>query len=170
MSGPVKYADIVKTLLERVPSFRNSELARQALSDLDYELDYVVFGTFASFLNDRIPELSTANPEIRTSFQLLNDMANSGDPRLEELAAIGVFEVLTDSPHSIRAARELLYGRAIDLFEEMIQNWGIEVRDRKRWIWTDEARGRSSRPRPREPFAARGGIVDRATGRTRYRT
>ena len=88
-----------------------------------------MFGTFASFLNDRIPELSTANPEIRTSFQLLNDMANSGDPRLEELAAVGVFEVLTDSPHSIRAARELLYGRAIDLFEEMIQNWRIEVRD-----------------------------------------
>ena len=80
----MKYADVVQTLLERVPTFRDSELARQALSDLDYELDYVVFGTFASFLNDRIPELSTANPEIRTSFQLLNDMANSGDPRLEE--------------------------------------------------------------------------------------
>jgi hypothetical protein len=43
---------------------------------------------------------------------------------VSELAAVGIFEVLTDSPDSIRAARELLYGRAIDLFEEMIQFWG----------------------------------------------
>lgn len=59
----------------------------------------------------------------------LNEMGNSADQRVVDLAAAGVFEVLTDSLQSIRVARQLLYGRAIDLFERMIQLWGVEVKD-----------------------------------------
>ena len=126
---PLKYDLIVETLLERVPTFRDSGLVRETLSGDDYHLDYVVFGRFATFLNERIPRVPLSDPTIQASFKLLNDMGNSGDQRLENLAAVGTFEVLTDSPNSIRAARQLLYGRAIDLFEEMIRIWGVEVKD-----------------------------------------
>jgi hypothetical protein len=126
------HEDIVKTLLERVPAFRRSKMTERLLElhkEEVHHLDYVVFGHLASFLNDLLPRVSHSDPTIQASFELLNEMGNSSDPRLQRLAAIGTFEVLTDSPASIRAARQLLYGRAIDLFEEMIRIWGVEVMD-----------------------------------------
>lgn len=120
---------MVQKLFERVPGFRDSRLARESLDEEDYELPYVVFGRLATFLNDLIPKVSLSDPIVQAAFQLLNEMGNSQDRDIENLAAIGTFEVLTDSPPSIRAARQLLYGRAIDLFEEMIRIWGVEVKD-----------------------------------------
>lgn len=126
---PIAYDRIVETLFERVPAFRESRLVRESLPRDSHDLPYVVFGRFASFLNDLIPKVSPSDPTIQASFKLLNEMGNSSEQRVQDLAAIGTFEVLTDSNASIRAARQLLYGRAIDRFEEMIRFWGVEVRD-----------------------------------------
>jgi hypothetical protein len=89
----------------------------------------VVFGNLASFLNERLLKVPQSDPTIQASFQLLNGLGNSTDRRIVDLAAVGTFEVLTDSQPSIRAARQLLYGRALDEFEEMIRTWGVDVQD-----------------------------------------
>ena len=128
----LRYEGIVDVLFERVPGLIESEEGREAVSEKSRDLPYVVFGAFATYLNRLLSDPrtgeSTSNPVIEASFQLLNEMGNSADPRLSNLAAVGVFEILTDVQASIRVARQLLYGRAIDHFEAMLQLWGIEVR------------------------------------------
>jgi hypothetical protein len=49
-----------------------------------YDLPYVVFGRFATFLNELIPEVSPSHPTIRVSFKLLNEMGNSGEERVQD--------------------------------------------------------------------------------------
>ena len=119
------YESMVAILLERIPDFRTAV----DTSDGVVDLPYVVFGRFATFLNDRIPRCELSDLTIQASFRLLNQMCEVSDARVMNLAAVGVFEVLTDSPQSIRTARELLYGRAIDQFETMITLWGVDVRE-----------------------------------------
>jgi hypothetical protein len=89
----------------------------------------VVFGAFATFLLDCLAHRSLSEPIIQKSFQLLNEMGNSPDRRIVDLAKVGVFEILTDEPCGIRAARQLLYGRAIDHFEDVMRLWGIDVKE-----------------------------------------
>jgi len=123
---PKKSDDMVKILLDRVPAFRDSRLARETLTPDDYELPYVVFGRFATFLNELLRSTSSDDITVLESFRLLNDMGNSSDQGIANLVAVGVYEVLLDSPQSVHMARQLLYGKAIDLFETMIQTWGVE--------------------------------------------
>lgn len=128
MGVPLRYDDMVDMLVQRVPSFAESDEGREVLS-ANRDLPYVVFGNFASFLNQLLLRVPSADPTVEASFQLLNAMGSSDDRRVVDLVSAGVFEVLTDSPKSIQVAKELLYGPAIDLFERMVQLWGAEARD-----------------------------------------
>ena len=128
MATALKYDDMIDVLVARVPAFAESDSGREVLAR-DRHLPYVVFGRFASFLNELLSRVLPADATVQASFQLLNEMGNSADQRVVKLTGAGVFEILTDSSHSIRAARLLLYGRAIDLFEKVIQLWGVDVRD-----------------------------------------
>jgi hypothetical protein len=128
MGTSLKYDDMVHALVARVPAFSESAWGREVLT-ANRDLPYVVFGGFASFLNRLLLGAPSSDSTIQASFQLLNEMGNSADQRVVDLAAAGVFEVLTDSQQSIRVARQLLYGPAIDLFERMIQLWGVDVKD-----------------------------------------
>ena len=124
MTKSLTYETAVEILLDRVPEFRDKGWDRE-----NADLPMVVFGNLASFLNERLLTLPQSNPTVQASFALLNEMGNSTDQRVVNLATVGTFEVLTDSQPSIRAARQLLYGRALDWFEEMIRTWGVEVKD-----------------------------------------
>ena len=128
MTVPLRYSDMVDVVVDRIPAFRDSDWGREVL-ETDRDLPYVVFGAFASFLKHLLTEVPPTDPTVRSSFELLNEMAASPEQQVVDLAATGVFEVLTDSAHSIRAARQLLYGPAIHLFEQMIQLWGVDVTD-----------------------------------------
>jgi hypothetical protein len=86
----------------------------------------------ASFLNRLLLRVPSADPTVEASFELLNEMGSSDDRRVVDLVSAGVFEILTDSPASIKVARELLYAPAIDLFERMVQLWGAEAGDQGR--------------------------------------
>ena len=119
---------MVDVLVARVPAFAESDLGREVLNG-NRDLPYVVFGGFATFLNQLLLSTLPSDPTVQASFQLLNEMGSSADQRVVDLAGAGVFEVLTDSSRSIRASRQLLYGPAIDLFERMIHLWGIDVKD-----------------------------------------
>ena len=120
----VTFDNALEILLARVPEFGAHRSATP-----DDDLVYPVFGEFARFLNDLLSRVPPAHPTVKRSFDLLNEMGNSEDKRIAHLTATGVFEILTESQASIRAARQLLYGRALDWLEEMIRMWGVEVRD-----------------------------------------
>ena len=126
--APLSFDDIVNVLAARIPAFAESDLGREILTS-NRDLPYVVFGNFGSFLNQLLLLAPSSDPTVEASFQLLNEMGRSPDQRVLDLASAGVFEVLADAPHSIRVARQLLYGPAIDLFEHMIQLWGAEDRN-----------------------------------------
>lgn len=128
MGTPLTYDEMVDVLVTRVPAFAESDFGREVLTG-DRDLPYVVFGSFASFLNQLLSRVAPSDSTVQASFQLLNEMGSSTDQRIVDLAGAGVFEVLTDSSQSIRVARQLLYGPAIDLFERMIQLWGVDVKD-----------------------------------------
>jgi hypothetical protein len=119
---------MVELLAARVPAFATSDWGREILAT-QRDLPYVVFGSFASFLNGLLSAHRPLDATVEASFQLLNEMGGAADQRVIDLASAGVFEVLTDSPQSIRVARELLYGRGLDLFEQMVQVWGAESGD-----------------------------------------
>jgi hypothetical protein len=119
-----KCEELVKDLLRRVPAFRDSQFARDTMRWTTYELPYVVFGTFALFLRDLLSSGSRDQATVSASFELLNEMGNSPDPEVADLAAVGVYEILTDSPAAVDVARRRLYGNAIDLFEHMVQTRG----------------------------------------------
>ena len=119
---------MIDVLAARVPAFATSDWGREMLA-AQRDLPYVVFGSFASFLNGLLSAHRLLDATVEASFQLLNEMGSAADQRVIDLASAGVFEVLTDSPQSIRVARELLYGRALDLFEQMVQVWGAEAGD-----------------------------------------
>jgi hypothetical protein len=122
----MKYEDMIEVLLQRIPEIREVLVAEERLSE---DLPYVVFGSLARYILGLLANRPLSDPLIQRSFQLLNDMGNSDDREVVDLATAGVYEVLTDEPAGIRAARELLYGRAIDHFEDVIRLWGIDVRE-----------------------------------------
>ncbi len=80
-------------------------------------------------LLETLEQRPLSDPVIQKSFRLLNEMCSSEDSRVVDLAAVGVIEMLTDTPASIRAARQLLYGCAIDEFEGAMRLWGIDARE-----------------------------------------
>jgi hypothetical protein len=61
------------------------------------------------------------------SFRFLTALAESEDPEVRDLASAGTLELLLDTPETIRAARQLLYGRALDAFEDLIRLWGVDT-------------------------------------------
>lgn len=128
MVASLSYDGMVDMLAARVPAFAESDWGREVLT-ASRDLPYVVFGSFASFLNQLLLRVPSSDPTVEASFQLLNEMGGSADQRVVDLVSAGVFEILTDSPQSIRVARQLLYGPAMELFEQMIQLWGAEARD-----------------------------------------
>jgi len=77
---PKKDDDMVTVLLNRGPAFRDSQLARETLTRDDHELPYVVFGRFATFLNELF--WNTPSPDeatVRARVRLLSEMENSTD-------------------------------------------------------------------------------------------
>ena len=57
------------------------------------------------------------------SFALLNEMGSSPDAEVANLAVVNVFELLTDHPETITAARAHLSGSALALFERTVGIW-----------------------------------------------
>ena len=61
-----------------------------------------------------MPQRSLENSTVLASFRFLTALAESEDPEVRDLASAG-------------AARQLLYGRALDAFEELIRLWGVDI-------------------------------------------
>ena len=118
--------NVVAELLRRVPAFADARDQNESyLSHADIS-PYLVFGDFARFLVNTIKE-GGRNLEseriLQESFDLLSEMATSADDELVNLAQVGVFEVLTDSPEAVLVGRQYLAGEAADVFENVVELW-----------------------------------------------
>ena len=61
---------------------------------------------------------------VRQSFALLDEMGNSPDPEVVNIAQVGVFEFLRDRPECEAVARRHLTGEAAVWFERTA-TWGV---------------------------------------------
>jgi hypothetical protein len=117
----------VKQLLERVPAFAAARANTPwYVSHDDDSSPYLVFGDFGRFLSDLILsgiESGEGRAVIEESFALLNEMGSSSNDQLANIAQVGTFELLTDHPETIAAARAHLSGIALALFERTVDIW-----------------------------------------------
>ena len=118
--------NIVAELTRRVPAFAEARDQNESYLSHGDTSPYLVFGDFARFLINTIkeePRNLEAEAILRDSFDLLSEMATSPDDDLVNLAQVGVFEVLTDSPEAVLVARQYLAGEAADVFEHVVELW-----------------------------------------------
>lgn len=119
----MKYETAVDELLSRIPAFAEAHAKDEARMAGDENLPTVVFGSFARFLANlakQKPEEHETPYILSASFKLLNEMATSSNDEVINLAEIGTFEVLTDTPEGIRLARQYLHGQALETFERIV--------------------------------------------------
>ena len=83
MTQKLTYENAVEILLSRVPEFRDKRWNGE-----NADLPMVVFGNLASFLNERLSAVPSSDPTVQASFQLLNEMGNSTDRRVVNLAEV----------------------------------------------------------------------------------
>ncbi|MEZ5355748.1 MAG: hypothetical protein R2762_24195 [Bryobacteraceae bacterium] len=89
--------DLVRVLLDRIPEFRSH------LDEADLDLPYIVFGFFAEYLIG----LPVGDPTLDCAVGFLNELAESGDPDLENLVQVAVFESLAGDERSARVKHRL---------------------------------------------------------------
>lgn len=126
MSNSVTSDSPVEALLTRVPAFAAARLSDESYMSHDDDSPYLVFGDFARFLIEVITGKSDLSDRVKLlaeSFELLGEMATSADDEVVNLAEVGAFEVLSDSPESVAAAREYLPDKALLVFERVVSPW-----------------------------------------------
>ncbi len=107
--------NIVKKLFKIIPEFEM--YARN--TDEDIDLPYMVFGALATY----IKELADKKDEIllKSCFDLLDSLINSGDSSAYDLVMTGTFELLSDSEDGISIAQKYLVGKSLDAFNIVVE-------------------------------------------------
>lgn len=126
MSNSVTSDGPVQALLRRVPLFAAARASDESYMSHDDDGPYLVFGDFARFLIDVVTGKSHASERdklLTASFELLGEMATSPDDEVVNLAEVGVFEVVRDSPEGVAAARKYLTDKALPVFERVVSLW-----------------------------------------------
>ena len=116
----------VEILLERVPAFAAARALDESYMSYDDDDPYLVYGDFARFLRELIVhklEATETSDILAQSFRLLSEMANSSNNELANIAVVGVFEVLADSPESTAVARKQLSRKARKVFDRVLRGW-----------------------------------------------
>jgi len=103
-------------------------MLRELLPDLEVhsdpaESEYFNAGNFAIWLRDGIVDRSLPEEKVDQAFGALNQIGAVDDNEIQNQLAVGVLEILTDDPASVRAARQKLKGRALELFEIVKEFW-----------------------------------------------
>jgi len=91
---------------------------------------YLCFGDLGLFLLNLLSLESRTSEESKTveeSFALLNEMGNSPDPEVVNIATVNVFEVLTDRREGIATTRQHLKGQAANEFERIVSRISLHV-------------------------------------------
>src|SRR6266850_1600052 len=101
-----KHRNPVGLLLQRIPEMKDE------LDESDLDLPYVVFGFFALYLRKKVNDQGF----IERSFDLLNELSESGDPELTNLVQVAVFETIADEEKWKALAKQHLRDKAMALF------------------------------------------------------
>lgn len=126
MTSLMQPHNAVEVLLERVPAFAAARALDYSHMSHDDSSPYLVFGDFAGFLRELIVHKLGAEDTsniLAESFRLLSEMATSPNDELANLAVVGVFEVLADSPESVAVARKQLSRKALKVFDRVLRGW-----------------------------------------------
>jgi hypothetical protein len=119
--------NVVAALLERVSAFARARATDESFISHDDGGPYLCFGDLGLYLRevlDRGPHTPEEAEAVRQSFALLDEMGNSPDPEVVNIAQVGVFESLRGRPECEAAARHYLTGEAAIWFERTA-TWGV---------------------------------------------
>ena len=86
-------------------------------------LSHLIFGNFAAFIRDKIESNSLSDIIIKHFVNLIDEMFNSDDIEVENLVNTGFLEVLTDTEDYRKKMREVLSGKSLEKYEQMIEYW-----------------------------------------------
>ena len=114
-------------LLERVPALARARATDESCISHDDDGPYLCFGDLGLYLRgvlDRVTHTAEEAETVRQSFALLDEMGNSPDPEVVNIAQVGVFELLRGRPGCEAAARRYLTGEAAVWFERTA-TWGV---------------------------------------------
>ncbi|MFY9620739.1 MAG: hypothetical protein WAQ99_13090 [Pyrinomonadaceae bacterium] len=112
----------MRILLEEIPAFALERSRNDTSLSHELDLPYLVYGDFGFFLRD-VLETTTNSPDrenlLRQGFDLLSEMLTSSDPKIVNLAEVGVFEILSEKPDTLTTARNYLTDEA----REVVNEW-----------------------------------------------
>lgn len=87
--------------------------------DLFLDLPHAIFGEFARFLIERIRGCGVADPVVRRSFLLVNDLFSEGDPEAINIIETTLFEQIADDSIVLGVAKPLLEAAGRKSLEEV---------------------------------------------------
>ena len=118
MTARLSFDEIVAVLVDRVPEFLDEHTKDQ--EPIRPDRQYLIFGDFARFLRKRLSRNGADDQVVRKGFDLLNEMCLEPHSELANLAVVSVFEALADEPDHAVAAKALLSGPAVELFDKVL--------------------------------------------------
>ena len=123
MHAPIDYGSLSCELGRRIPALRD-EVERQLVAAGGEDPGpHVVFGdVFVPWLEGLLSKLET-DSELALAFQLLEEMAQDPDPRVQEVVQMTVCEDLLASPELLVRARALMRPATRELSRQIEGFW-----------------------------------------------
>jgi hypothetical protein len=90
----------------------------------DFDLPYILLGSFALFVSDLIKENSVDNIKLKTACEFIEEMAKDTNEEVQDLFMIGFLEVFIDEKSSLEFAKTYLshiVNDKIDLIQKFWQ-------------------------------------------------
>ena len=106
----------VQLLYNKVPSFTS---IYQREND---DLDYVIYGELGIQVHDEIIKGNSNSKIVLDAFNLFNLLSEENDTAIDNLLVVGVYEGFYYNKLCNDIARDLLVGRAKDLYEYWMKN------------------------------------------------
>lgn len=107
--------DLIDILKEKIP-----EIEVLLFPEFDFSA-YINYGTFGSFLRDKIIEEKDNAELINRSFAFLNFLIENGDEKILQMLRVETFEILTDYAKTIELTKQQLNEKALAIFLEVIK-------------------------------------------------
>jgi hypothetical protein len=123
-SSPVAYDKLNQELLTRVPHVVPEYLAIKKRWDGKEPGPHIVYGdALTPFLIDLL-EATGREAELQSIFELLEELANQEDPKVQEVVATSVLERLNDKAEWRTRARQFMGPTTLQFSRDIEEAWG----------------------------------------------
>src|SRR5690349_2032914 len=91
----------------------------------DFDLPYILFGSFALFLTDLIKQHGVDKQEkhLVIAKNIVEEMASTNNPEVEDLFMVGFLEVFADDINSVKYARENFNPNVNKAIDKILKYW-----------------------------------------------